>query len=85
LITFDIPGHVFSCTGIAPWEDSDDLVLEVRKKLENEKQAIKEEDSAAKVQRLAEQMRFRIKEAMAQRGGSAAFVHWLQSDGGKKA
>jgi hypothetical protein len=53
--------------------------------LDHEKQANKEEDSAAKVQRLAEQMRFRLKEAMAQRGGSAAFVHWLQSDGGKKA
>jgi hypothetical protein len=55
------------------------------RKLDHEKQATKEEDSTAKVQRLAEQMRFRLKEAMAQRGGSAAFVHWLQSDGGKKA
>jgi len=53
--------------------------------LNSEKQTAKEDDSAAKVQKLAEQMRFRMKEAMAQRGGSAAFVHWLQSDGGKKA
>ena len=53
--------------------------------MENEKNAAKEQDSSAKVQKLAEQMRFRLKEAMAQRGGSAAFVHWLQSDGGKKA
>lgn len=53
--------------------------------MENEKNAAKEQDSSAKVQKLAEQMRFRLKEAMAQRGGSEAFVHWLQSDGGKKA
>ena len=53
--------------------------------LENEKKPAKEQDSSAKVQKLAEQMRFRLKEAMAQRGGSEAFVHWLQSDGGKKA
>jgi len=46
---------------------------------------IKEEDSAARVQRLAEEMRFRLKEAMAQRGGSEAFLHWLRSDGMKKA
>jgi len=46
---------------------------------------VKEEDSAARVQRLAEEMRFRLKEAMAQRGGSEAFLHWLRSDGLKKA
>lgn len=50
-----------------------------------EKKLTKEEDSAAKVQRLAEQMRFRLKEAMVQRGGAEAFVHWLQTDAGKKA
>jgi hypothetical protein len=49
------------------------------------KKAVKEEDSAAQVQRLAEEMRFRLKEAMAQRGGSEAFLHWLRSDDGKKA
>lgn len=54
-------------------------------KLDNEKKAATEEASAAKVQKLAEQMRFRLKEATAQRGGSEAFVHWLQTDGGKKA
>jgi hypothetical protein len=63
---------------------SDDLDVEDRK-LETEKKIAKEEDSAAKVQKLAEQMRFRLKEAMAQRGGSEAFLHWLQTDGGKKA
>jgi hypothetical protein len=63
---------------------SDDLDVEDRK-LETEKKIAKEEDSAAKVQKLAEQMRFRLKEAMAQRGGSDAFLHWLQTDGGKKA
>jgi hypothetical protein len=53
--------------------------------LVNEKKAAKEEDSAAKVQRLAEEMRFRLKESMAQRGGSEAFLHWLRTDDGKKA
>ena len=65
--------------------DSVDLDMEVINPLENEKKAAKELDSSAKVQKLAEQMRFRLKEAMAQRGGSEDFVHWLQSDGGKKA
>jgi hypothetical protein len=46
---------------------------------------VKEEDSAARVQRLAEEMRFRLKEAMAQRGGSEAFLRWLRSDCVKKA
>jgi hypothetical protein len=53
--------------------------------LVNQMKTIKEEDSAARVQRLAEEMRFRLKEAMAQRGGSEAFLHWLRSDGMKKA
>jgi hypothetical protein len=52
--------------------------------LENKK-AANQEDSAARMQRLAEEMRFRIMEATAQRGGSEAFLHWLRSDGGKKA
>jgi hypothetical protein len=47
------------------------------------KNASKEEDSAAKAKRLAEQMRFRMKEAMAQRGGSEAFLHFLRSNGQK--
>jgi hypothetical protein len=53
--------------------------------LENEKCAPKEEDAAAKVKQLAEKMRFRMKEAMAQRGGSEAFLHWLRSGDGKGA
>jgi hypothetical protein len=53
--------------------------------LENKKLEPEEEDSAAKVQKLAEKMRFRLKEAMAQRGGSEAFLHWLRSDGKKGA
>jgi hypothetical protein len=53
--------------------------------LVNEKKSAAENDSAAKLQKLAEEMRFRIKEATAQRGGSEAFLHWLRSDGGKKA
>jgi hypothetical protein len=51
--------------------------------LEKKKLEPKEEESAAKMQKLAEQRRFRLKEAMAQRGGSEAFLHWLRS-GGKK-
>jgi hypothetical protein len=48
--------------------------------LENHKPAPKEEDSAAKAKQLAEKLRFRLKEASAQRGGSEAFLHWLRSD-----
>ena len=55
------------------------------KKLITEKKSAEEQDSAAKVQKLAEQRRFRLKEAMAQRGNSEAFLHWLQTDTGKKA
>lgn len=49
------------------------------------KQAPREEDSAAKTKRLAEQLRFRLKEASAQRGGSEAFLHWLRSESEKSA
>jgi hypothetical protein len=49
--------------------------------LENVKRAPKAEDSAAKAKQLAEKLRFRLKEAMVQRGGSEEFVHWLRSDG----
>jgi hypothetical protein len=48
-------------------------------------QAPKREDSAARAKRLAEQLRFRLRESMAQRGGSEAFLHWLRSDSGKRA
>ena len=51
----------------------------------NVKQAEKEENSAVRVQRLAEEMRFRIREAMAQRNGSEAFLNWLRSNDAKKA
>jgi len=53
--------------------------------LVSQMKTVKEEDSAARVQRLAEEMRFRLKEAMAQRGGSEAFLRWLRSDCVKKA
>ena len=53
--------------------------------MENEKKAPKEEDSAAKAKKMADKMRFRLKEAMVQRGGSEAFVNWLRSDGGNRA
>lgn len=53
--------------------------------MENIKKTPREENSAARATRLAEQLRFRVKEAMAQRGGSEAFVRWLRSDGGKSA
>jgi hypothetical protein len=42
-----------------------------------------DENSAAKAKRLAEKLRFRLKEASAQRGGSEAFLHWLRSDSKK--
>jgi len=53
--------------------------------VENKKVAPKEEVSAVRMQRLAEEMRFRIRESMAQRGGSEAFLHWLRSDTSKQA
>jgi len=49
------------------------------------KQVPRQEDSAARAKWLAEQLRFRLKEALAQRGGSEAFVHWLRSEGEKSA
>jgi hypothetical protein len=51
--------------------------------LENSKVAVQQEDAAAKAKRLAEKLRFRMKEAMAQRGGSEAFLYWLRSGGQK--
>jgi len=53
--------------------------------LENEKTEPQQEDSAAKAKRLAEKLRFRLKEASAQRGDSQAFLHWLRSDSEKSA
>jgi hypothetical protein len=60
-------------------------VVNLKKSAAEEDSPVNQQDSAVKVQRLAEEMRFRLKEAMAQRGGSDAFLHWLRSDGGKKA
>ena len=60
-------------------------MVNLKKSATEEDSPAKQGDSAARVQRLAEEMRFRLKEAMAQRGGSDAFLHWLRSDGGKKA
>jgi hypothetical protein len=53
--------------------------------LVKDKKAEQEENSAVKLQKLAEEKRFRQKEALAQRGGSEAFLRWLRSDGVKKA
>jgi hypothetical protein len=53
--------------------------------LENNKTKPVEENSAAKAKRLADKLRFRLKEASAQRGGSEAFLHWLRSDSKKTA
>jgi hypothetical protein len=60
-------------------------VVKIKKSAKEEDSPVNQQDSAARVQRLAEEMRFRLKEAMAQRGGSDAFLHWLREDGGKKA
>ena len=53
--------------------------------MEKVKAAPKTGDSTEKAKQLAERLRFRLKEAMAQRGGSDAFVHWLRSDGKRSA
>jgi hypothetical protein len=53
--------------------------------LVKDKNTAEQEDSAAKLKKLAEEKRFRQKEAMAQRGGSEAFLRWLRSDAVKKA
>jgi hypothetical protein len=53
--------------------------------LENVKKPPMAENSPVTAKQLAEKLRFRLKEAMAQRGGSDAFVHWLRSDGKRSA
>ena len=53
--------------------------------MEDKKIAEIEESPAARVKWLAEQMRFRLKEALAQRGSSEAFLHWMQSEANKTA
>lgn len=47
--------------------------------------APKQPKPSARAKRSAEQLRFRLREAMAQRGGSEAFLHWLRADHGKHA
>jgi lipase chaperone LimK len=49
------------------------------------KQAPKQEESSVKMKRLTEKLRFRMREAGAQRGRSDAFLHWLQTDSARKA
>jgi hypothetical protein len=44
-----------------------------------------QENSAAKAKRMAEKLRFRLKESMAQQNGSAAFLHWLRAESEKRA
>jgi hypothetical protein len=48
-------------------------------------EAPKQENSAVKTKRLTQQSSFWLKEAMAQRGGSEAFLRWLSSDAAKHA
>jgi hypothetical protein len=48
-------------------------------------EAPKQTKPPVQAKRSAAQQRFRLKEAMAQRGGSAAFLHWLSTDSGKHA
>ena len=48
-------------------------------------EAPKQANPAARAKRSAEQLRFRLKEAMAQRGAPEVFLHWLRSNGEKHA
>jgi hypothetical protein len=73
------------CTSMGLQAHPDHRHVEVKNPLVNLKKTKTEENSAAIMQRLAEEMRFRIMEATAQRGGSETFLHWLRSDAVKKA
>jgi len=53
--------------------------------LETSKTKPNEENSTAKAKRLADKLRFRLKEASAQRGGSEAFLLWIRTDSKKEA
>jgi hypothetical protein len=68
---------------------SDDVEFVEEYTLENTKMAVeeapKQANQAARAKRSAEQLRFRLKEAMAQRGAPEAFLLWLRSNGGKPA
>jgi hypothetical protein len=48
-------------------------------------EAPRKANPAARAKRTAEQLRFRLKEAMAQRGAPEVFLHWLRSNGEKHA
>lgn len=50
-----------------------------------DKEASTQENSASRLQKLAEEKRFFAKEALAQRGSSEAFLRWLRSNEPKKA
>ncbi|HEY6852069.1 MAG TPA: hypothetical protein VI320_38400 [Terracidiphilus sp.] len=60
-------------------------LVKFKRAVQQEDSAVEEENSAAHMQKMAEEMRFRLKEAMAQRGDSEAFLRWLRSDEAKKA
>ena len=60
-------------------------MLKSKSTVQHEDVLVEEENSAAHMQKMAEEMRFRLKEAMAQRGDSEAFLRWLRSDEAKKA
>jgi len=51
--------------------------------LKIEKRIPAEDESTARAKWLAEQLRFRLMESMAQRGGSEAFLQFMRSDDGK--
>jgi hypothetical protein len=72
---------------VSPLIDSVDVLEVGEHPLENlkmmDKRAPQGENSAARAKRLAEQLRFKLREAMAQRGRPDAFLHWLRTDGGK--
>jgi hypothetical protein len=68
---------------------SDNVAFVEEFSLENSKMAAEEAprqtNPAARAKRSAEQLRFRLKEAMAQRGAPEVFLHWLRSNGEKHA
>jgi hypothetical protein len=73
-----------SCRSVLIEEVSNPLV-KFKRAVHQEDAAVEQENSAAHMQKMAEEMRFRLKEAMAQRGDSEAFLRWLRSDDAKKA
>ena len=68
---------------------SDEVEFVEEYSLESTKLAVeeapKQANQAAPARRSAEQLRFRLKEAMAQRGAPEVFLHWLRSNGEKHA